>query len=67
MRKKRTAAQFFDDAVINGHEPLNETDVNGAKRVEDGTELNYKRRLDLWDECVLRSMALHNCSLVHIH
>ena len=70
MRKKRTAAQFFDDAVTNGHEPLHETDVNGdtvAKGVEDGTELNYKRMLDLWDECVLPSASLQNFSLVHIH
>ena len=70
MRKKRTAAQFFDDAMTNGHEPLHETNVNGdtvAKGLEDGTELNYKRMLDLWDECVLPSMTLHNCSLVQIH
>ena len=43
MRKKRTAAQFFDDAATNGYEALHETDVNGdivAKRLEDGTELN---------------------------
>ena len=69
MRKKRTAAQFFDDATINGHEPLYEAHVNGdtvAKGLEDGTELNYKRILDLWDEYVLRSMTLHNCNLMHI-
>ena len=70
MRKKRTAAQFFDDAVTNGHEPLHETDVNGdtvAKGLEDGTELNYKWMLGLWDECVLCSMSLYNCIWVHIH
>ena len=53
MRKKRTAAQFFDDAVINGHEPLAVTDLNGdkvSKGIEDGTQVNYKRMLDLWDE-----------------
>ena len=70
MGKKRTAAQFFDDAVTNGHEPLHETNVNGdtvAKGLEDGTELNYKRMLDLWDECVLRSTFLCNFSLAYIH
>ena len=70
MRKKRTAAQLFNDAVTNGHEPLHETDVNGdtvAKGLEDGTELNYKRMLDLWDECVLLSTSLQNFSSAYIH
>ena len=50
MRKKRTAAQFFDNAATNGHEPLHETKVNGdivAKGLKDSTELNYKWMLDL--------------------
>ena len=51
--EKRSAAQFFDDAAINGHEPLAETDLNGdrvSKKLEDGTEVNYQRMLVLWDE-----------------
>ena len=53
MGKKRTAAEFFDDATINGHESLAETTVNGdkvPKGLQDGTKINYERMLDLWDE-----------------
>lgn len=53
MGKKRNAAQFFDDAETNGHELLLETELNDdkvAKKLEGGTEINYKRMLDLWDE-----------------
>ena len=31
IRKIRTAAQFFNNAVINGLKPLHKTDVNGDK------------------------------------
>ena len=70
MRKKRTAAQFFDNATINGYEPLYETHVNGntvAKEIEDDIKLNYKQMLDLWDKYVLSLMTLHNYNLMHIH
>ena len=69
MRKKRTATQFFDDATINGHEPLYKTYINGdtvAKGLKDGTELNYKQMLDLWDKYILYSMILHNWNFMHI-
>ena len=53
MPKKRSAAQFFDDAVTNGHESLDQTELDDdkvPKKLEGGTEINYKRMLDLWDE-----------------
>ena len=52
-KKKRTAAQFFDDAETHGLEPLIKTDLNDekvSKGLEDGTETNYTRMLLLWDE-----------------
>ncbi|KAK4697290.1 hypothetical protein P7C71_g770, partial [Lecanoromycetidae sp. Uapishka_2] len=53
VKKKRAAAQFFDDAKSNGHESLNNADIDGdtvSKHVESGTEVNYNRMLALWDE-----------------
>ena len=52
-KKKRTAAQFFDDAESNGLESLATSYVNGnkvSKHLESGTEINYNRMLVLWDE-----------------
>ncbi|MCJ1278125.1 hypothetical protein MMC21_005940 [Puttea exsequens] len=52
-KKKRTAAQFFDDAETHGLEPLMKTDLNSnkvSKHLESGTETNYNRMLVLWDE-----------------
>ncbi|KAL8936222.1 MAG: hypothetical protein Q9216_005049 [Gyalolechia sp. 2 TL-2023] len=37
VKKKRTAAQFFDDAESNGHESLNKADIDGdtvSKHIE---------------------------------
>ena len=45
MGKKRTAAQFFNDIMINSYEPLHKTNINGdtvVKRLKGGTKLNYK-------------------------
>lgn len=42
MGGKKSAAQFFDDAVTNGHETLAKTDLIGDrvfKKLEDGTEV----------------------------
>lgn len=53
MKKKRSAAQFFDDAEINGLESLINANINSDKvfnPLESGTEINYNRMLDLWDE-----------------
>ena len=52
-KKKRTAAQFFDDAETYGLELLMKTDLNDekvSKGLESGTETNYTRMLVLWDE-----------------
>jgi hypothetical protein len=52
-KKKRTAAQFFDDAESHGLESLNKADIDGdtvSKHLESGTEINYNRILVLWDE-----------------
>ena len=52
-KKKRTAAQFFDDAETHGLEPLIKTVLNDekvSKGLESGTETNYTRMLVLWDE-----------------
>ena len=52
-QKKRTAAQFFDDAETHGLEPLMKTDLNSDKvsmHLESRTETNYTRMLILWDE-----------------
>ena len=57
-KKKRTAAQFFDDAETHGLEPLIKTDLNSdkvSKHLESGTETNYSRMLVLWDESVFMS------------
>ncbi|KAL8823037.1 MAG: hypothetical protein Q9191_006237 [Dirinaria sp. TL-2023a] len=45
-KKKRTAAQFFDDAKTHDLEPLIKTDLNSdkvSKHLESGTEINYSR------------------------
>ena len=52
-KRKRTAAQFFDDAETNGLESLIEANINSdkvSKHLESGTEINYNRMLALWDE-----------------
>lgn len=57
-KKKRTAAQFFDDAETHGLEPLMKTDLNSdkvSKHLESGTKINYNRMLVLWDERVFTS------------
>jgi len=51
--RKRTAEEFFDDAEENGWQSSANADVNGdrvGKPIEPGTELNYTRMTDLWDE-----------------
>ena len=53
VQKKRTAAQFFDNAETNGLESLIEANINSdkvSKQLESGTEINYNRMLVLWDE-----------------
>jgi len=53
VQKKRSAAQFFDDAQTNGLESLTEANINSnkvSKHLEPGTEINYNRMLVLWDE-----------------
>ena len=53
VKNKRTAAQFFDDVKSNGHESLNNADINGdmvSKHIKSGTEVNYNQMLVLWDE-----------------
>lgn len=50
VKKKRTAAQFFGDAEFNGHESLNNADMDGdtvSKHIESGTEVKYNRMLVL--------------------
>lgn len=52
-KKKRTAAQFFDDAQLNGLESLDNANIDGDtvfKHLQSGTEINYSRMLILWDE-----------------
>lgn len=52
-KRKKTAAEVFDEAEENGWEPIAEADVNGdpvSKPIEPGTELNYDRMAVLWDE-----------------
>jgi hypothetical protein len=56
MTKKRTAAEFFDNAEENGLESAAKAGVNGdkaSKSIEPGTESNYERMLDLWDQGTL--------------
>lgn len=48
-KRKRTAAQFFDDAETNGLESLIEANIM-SKHIESGTKINYNRMLVLWDE-----------------
>ncbi|KAI9806300.1 MAG: hypothetical protein M1825_006415 [Sarcosagium campestre] len=60
VKKKRTAAQFFDDAELNGLESLIEANMNSdkvSKHIESGTEINYNRMLVLWDEYVRRNLG----------
>ncbi len=50
MKKKRTAAQFFDDAETNDLESLIKININSdkiSKHLESGTEINYNRMLIL--------------------
>ncbi len=52
-KRKKTAAEVFDEAEENGWEPIGDADVNGdpvSKPIEPGTELNYDRMAVLWDE-----------------
>ncbi|MCJ1347300.1 hypothetical protein MMC31_005523 [Peltigera leucophlebia] len=48
-KRKRAAAQFFDDAETHGLEPLMKTNLNSNK-VSKNLESNYNRMLVLWDE-----------------
>ncbi len=53
VQKKRTVAQFFDDAKTNGLESLIEANINGdkvSKHLESNIEINYNWMLVLWDE-----------------
>jgi hypothetical protein len=53
VQKKRTVAQFFDDAKTNGLESLIEANINGdkvSKHLESNIETNYNWMLVLWDE-----------------
>jgi len=50
-KKKRTAAQFFDDAETNGLESLDRVDVNSNKVPKNhgfDTEINYDRLESLY-------------------
>lgn len=54
-RQKKTAADIFDAAELNGARPIEETDINGDRVpsvIQLGTEKNYERMLELWDEYV---------------
>ena len=50
MKKKRTAAQFFDDVKTNDLESLIKININSDKifkHLESDTEINYNRMLIL--------------------
>ena len=50
VKKKRTAAQFFDNAETNGLESLIKTNINSgkvSKHLESSTKINYNRMLVL--------------------
>ena len=52
-KKKRTAAQFFDDAESNDLLSLVTSNVNSdkvSKYLESETEVSYDRILIFWDE-----------------
>ena len=52
-QQKKTAAEIFDAAELNGARAVEETDINGdpvPNIVESGTKINYDRMLGLWDE-----------------
>lgn len=54
-QQKKTAADIFDTAELNGARPVEETDINGdlvPSVIQPGTQINYDRILDLWDEYV---------------
>jgi hypothetical protein len=49
-KKKRTAAQFFNNIESYSLESLNKADINGdtiSKYLKSGTEINYNRMLVL--------------------
>ena len=53
MPVKRNAAQALDDAETHGLESLEQANVNNdkvSKKLEPGTQCNYDRMLDFWDE-----------------
>jgi hypothetical protein len=53
LKRKKTAADIFNEAEENGWEPIANADVNSdpvSKPIEPGTELNYDRTVVLWDE-----------------
>lgn len=52
-KKKRIAAQFFDDSETYGLEPFIKTDLNNekvSKGLESGTETKLTCMLVLWDK-----------------
>jgi hypothetical protein len=52
---KKTAAEIFDAAKLNGARPVEETNINGdpvCKVLQPGTKVNYDRIIDLLDEYV---------------
>ncbi|KIW36986.1 uncharacterized protein PV06_10884 [Exophiala oligosperma] len=57
-KRKKTAAEVFDEAEENGWEPIANAEVNGdpvSRPIESGTELNYDRMTILWDEYARRN------------
>lgn len=59
-QQKKTAADIFDAAESNGARPVEETDINGdpvPRVLQPGTEGNYNRMLDHWDEYVSGVLA----------
>jgi hypothetical protein len=48
--QKKSAAQIFDAAELNGARPVAETDINGdlvPKVIQSGTKVNYNWMMDL--------------------
>ena len=60
-KRKRTAAQFFDDAETNDLKSLIEVNINNDKvfkHLESEIEINYNRMLIFWNKWVLMSFLI---------
>jgi hypothetical protein len=60
-QQKKTAAEIFDTAELNGALHMEETNINGdlvLKVLQAGNKANYDRIIELWDKHVFTCLTM---------